>query len=87
MDFSPKSLGRPSDVITVFFKQFANSPMTMAPGKEALESLCLTTTPFLRLLQVRQHTLSKKMLILETYFYLQDAEAKSFYHESMMEQL
>jgi hypothetical protein len=41
----------------------------------------------IRLLQVRQHALSRKMLILETYVYLRDASAKSFYHESMTEQL
>jgi hypothetical protein len=40
-----------------------------------------------RLLQVRRHALSRKMLVLKTYIYLRDADAKSFYHESMTESL
>jgi hypothetical protein len=36
-----------------------------------------------RLLQIRRHALSRKMLILRTYAYLRDADAKAFYHESM----
>jgi hypothetical protein len=36
----------------------------------------------IQLLQVRWHALSRKMLILEMYIYLRDAEAKCFYHES-----
>jgi hypothetical protein len=40
-----------------------------------------------RLLQVRRHALSRKMLVLKTYVYLRDAGAKSFYHESMTESL
>jgi hypothetical protein len=51
------------------------------PGKAMLDYHSI------RLLQVRRHALSRKMLILETYVYLRDAEAKSFYHESMTENL
>jgi hypothetical protein len=51
------------------------------PGKAMLDYHSI------RLLQVRRHALSRKMLILETYVYLRDASAKSFYHESMTEQL
>jgi hypothetical protein len=40
-----------------------------------------------RLLQIRQNALSRKALILQTYTYLRDASAKSFYHESMTESL
>jgi hypothetical protein len=40
-----------------------------------------------RLLQVRQNALTRKALILQTYTYLRDANAKSFYHESMTESL
>jgi hypothetical protein len=36
-----------------------------------------------KLLQVRRHALSRKMLILRTYVYLRDADAKAYYHESM----
>jgi hypothetical protein len=51
------------------------------PGKAMLDYHSI------QLLQVRQHALSRKMLILETYVYLQDVAAKSFYHESMTEHL
>ena len=51
------------------------------PGKAMLDYHSI------RLLQVRRHALSRKLLILETYVYLRDAEAKSFYHESMTENL
>jgi hypothetical protein len=51
------------------------------PGKAMLDYHSI------RLLQVRRHALSRKMLILETYVYLRDAAAKSFYHESMTENL
>jgi hypothetical protein len=40
-----------------------------------------------KLLQIRRHALSRKMLVLKTYVYLRDAGAKSFYHESMTETL
>jgi hypothetical protein len=40
-----------------------------------------------RLLQIRQNALGRKALILQTYTYLRDASAKSFYHESMTESL
>jgi hypothetical protein len=40
-----------------------------------------------RLLQVQQNALTRKALILQTYTYLRDANAKSFYHESMTESL
>jgi hypothetical protein len=36
-----------------------------------------------KLLQIRQHALTWKALILHTYAYLRDAEGKGFYHESM----
>merc|ERR1712232_145568 len=39
------------------------------------------------LLQIQVHALSKKALILGTYVYLQDAEAKSFYTPAMTEAL
>jgi hypothetical protein len=38
-----------------------------------------------KLLQIRRRTLSRKMLVLKTYAHLRDADAKSFYHESMTE--
>jgi hypothetical protein len=41
----------------------------------------------IRLLQVRRHAISRRGLVLETYVYLRDAEAKAFYHESMAEVL
>jgi hypothetical protein len=40
-----------------------------------------------RLLQIRSHALTQKSLVLQTYCYLRDAAAKSFYHESMTEAL
>jgi hypothetical protein len=40
-----------------------------------------------RLLQIRQNALTRKALVLQTYTYLRDANAKSFYHESMTESL
>jgi hypothetical protein len=40
-----------------------------------------------KLLQIRRHALSRKLLVLKTYIYLRDAAAKSFYHESMTESL
>jgi hypothetical protein len=40
-----------------------------------------------KLLQVRRHAMSRKMLILRTYVYLRDADAKGFYHASMTETL
>jgi hypothetical protein len=40
-----------------------------------------------RLLQIRSHALTRKALILQTYCYLRDADAKGFYHESMTESL
>jgi hypothetical protein len=40
-----------------------------------------------RLLQVRQHALTRKALILHTYVYLRDSDSKGFYHESMTESL
>jgi hypothetical protein len=40
-----------------------------------------------KLLQVREHALTRQAPILQTYIYLQDAKAKSFYHESMTESL
>jgi hypothetical protein len=40
-----------------------------------------------KLLQVREHALTRQALILQTYIYLRDAKAKSFYHESMTESL
>jgi hypothetical protein len=40
-----------------------------------------------KLLQIRQNALTRKALILQTYTYLRDANAKSFYHESMTESL
>jgi hypothetical protein len=36
-----------------------------------------------KLMEIRQHTVSRKQLILQTYTYLRDAQAKDFYHESM----
>jgi hypothetical protein len=40
-----------------------------------------------KLLQIRQNALTRKALVLQTYTYLRDANAKSFYHESMTESL
>jgi uncharacterized membrane protein YgcG len=40
-----------------------------------------------RLLTIRQNSLTRKALILQTYTYLRDANSKSFYHESMTESL
>jgi hypothetical protein len=36
-----------------------------------------------QLLQIRQNSLTRKALILQTYTYLRDANAKGFYHKSM----
>jgi hypothetical protein len=36
-----------------------------------------------KLLEIRQFAVSRKMLILQVYTYLRDAQAKDFYHESM----
>jgi hypothetical protein len=40
-----------------------------------------------RLLQIRQNSLTRKALVLQTYCYLRDANSKGFYHESMTESL
>jgi hypothetical protein len=40
-----------------------------------------------KLLQVRRHALTRRMLVLRTYVYLCDAESKAYYHESMTEDL
>jgi hypothetical protein len=40
-----------------------------------------------RLLQIRQNSLTRKALVLQTYVYLRDASAKAYYHESMTESL
>jgi hypothetical protein len=40
-----------------------------------------------RLLTIRQNSLTRKALILQTYTYLRDANSKGFYHESMTESL
>jgi hypothetical protein len=40
-----------------------------------------------RLLQIRQNSLTRKALVLQTYCYLRDASSKGFYHESMTESL
>jgi hypothetical protein len=40
-----------------------------------------------RLLQIRQNSLTRKALVLQTYVYLRDSSAKGFYHESMTESL
>jgi hypothetical protein len=40
-----------------------------------------------KLLQVRRHALTRRMLVLRTYVYLRDAESKAYYHESMTEDL
>jgi hypothetical protein len=36
-----------------------------------------------KLAEIRQFSVSRKMLILQVYTYLRDAQAKDFYHESM----
>jgi hypothetical protein len=36
-----------------------------------------------KLIEIRQFAVSRKQLILQVYTYLRDAQAKSFYHESM----
>jgi hypothetical protein len=40
-----------------------------------------------KLLQICQHALTRKALVLQTYVYLHDADTKGFYHESMTESL
>jgi hypothetical protein len=40
-----------------------------------------------KLVQVREHALTRQALTLQTYIYLRDAKSKSFYHESMTESL